>query len=59
MTTFWKRAAHATNHVLFILCLFIILDVFHFDFEGGTLVLIAPVPGYWLPFTLQGQYSQS
>ena len=29
-----------------------ILDSPHFDFEGGTLVLIAPVPGHCLPFTL-------
>ena len=28
------------------------LVIFHFGFEDGTLVLIASVPGHWLPFTL-------
>ena len=27
--------------------------IFQFGFEGGTVVLIAPVPGHYLPFTLQ------
>ena len=37
--------------VLFVLYLFVILVVSHFGFEGGTFVLIAPVPGHCLPFT--------
>ena len=28
----------------------VILVVFHFAFEGGTLVLIVPVPGNCLPY---------
>ena len=28
-------------------------ECFPFDFEGGTLVLIAPVPGHCLSFTFQ------
>ena len=31
----------------FVLCKFGILAVSHFGFGGGTLVLIALVPGYW------------
>ena len=34
------------------LCLFVILIVSRLGFEGGTVVLIAPVPGHRLPFTL-------
>ena len=29
-----------------------ILDISHFGFEGGTLVLIAPVPGHCFYFAL-------
>ena len=60
MTTTSERAAHAVNQVIFISCLCVILVVSHFDFEGGTLDLIAPVPGHCLPlkFTLQGPYLQ-
>ena len=35
----------------FVLCLFVITVISNFDFEGGTLVLIASVPGHCLPFT--------
>ena len=34
------------------LCLFVILVVSHFCFEGGTLVLNARVPGYCLSFSI-------
>ena len=46
MTTFWERAAHSVNHMF----LFVILVVFHFSFEGVTVVLIVPVHGHCLPF---------
>ena len=32
-------------NILFVLCLFAILVLSHFDFEGRYLVLIEPVPG--------------
>ena len=49
MATFSERAAHLVNHVFsfYLLSLFVILVVSHFDFEGGTLVLIASVPGQY------------
>ena len=47
-------AAHSVYHMfsLYIVCIFVILVVSHFGFEGGTLVLIASVPDYCLPFCL-------
>ena len=53
MATFWERAAHSLNRAFSSLrvCLFVDLVVFHFGFEGRTLVLIASVPGHCLPFT--------
>ena len=41
-----------TRFVLFVLLLIVILVISHFGFEGGTLVLIASVPGHCLSFTL-------
>ena len=38
-------------YVLFVSCLFVILVVSYYGFEGGTVVLIASAPGYCLPFT--------
>ena len=40
-------------YVLFALhvCLFVILVVSHFGFEGRTLILVAPLPGSCSPFT--------
>ena len=35
----------------FVLCLFAILVITYFGFEGGTFVLNASVPGHCLPFT--------
>ena len=37
--------------IMYVLCIFVILVVSHFAFEGGTVVLIRPVPSYYLPFT--------
>ena len=44
MATFWERAAHLVYRLLFI----VILVIFHFGFEGGTLVLNASIPGQCL-----------
>ena len=40
------------EYILFIFCLFVILVIYHFVFEDRILVLIEPVPGPCLPFTL-------
>ena len=61
---FGENAAHTVKLyvvfvlcLLFVLCIFVILIVSHFGFEGGTLILIAPVPGHCLPFTTLEHYS--
>ena len=51
----WPRyqvSVYRTIGPLVVLCIhvFVILVVSHFDFEGGTVVLIAPIPGHCLPF---------
>ena len=48
MTTFCEIAAHSFNSVfsLIMSTVFVIMVVSHFGFEGGTVALIAPVPGY-------------
>ena len=52
MATFWERAAHSVNHVVSLLCLFVVLVVSHLRFEGGNLVLLfVTVPGHCLSFT--------
>ena len=52
MATFWKIAAHSVYNMFSLyLIFFVILVTSHFGFEGGTLFLIAPVPGHCLPFT--------
>ena len=38
--------------VLFVFLLIVILVLYHFGFEGETLVLIASVPGHCLSFTV-------
>ena len=47
-----KSCSFRLPYVLFVLCLhvFVILVIFHFGSEGGTLVLITSVPGHCLPF---------
>ena len=47
MTTFWEKAAH-TQLTICSLCILTICNFsyFPFGFEGGTLVLIDPVPGH-------------
>ena len=45
MRLFWgKELSFDLPYVLFVLCLCVILDISHFGFEGGTMVLIASVP---------------
>ena len=53
MATFWERAAHSVDHMfsLYSSWLIVMLVICHFGFEGGTLVLIASVPGHCLSFT--------
>ena len=50
--TFWERAAHSVYRMfsLYLALLIVILVISHFGFEGGTLVLIAPVPSNGLTF---------
>ena len=38
-------------YFLFVFLLIVILVITHFGFEGGTLVMIASVPGHCLSFT--------
>ena len=52
MATFSERAAHMLPCVLIVLCLYVILVISHYGFDGRTLVLMASVPGHCLPFTL-------
>ena len=53
MATFWERAAHSSNRIFSLLCLFVALVVSHFGFEGRTFVLIASVHVHCLPFTFK------
>ena len=55
MATFWEIAAHSVYRMFFI----VILVTSHFGFEGGTLVLIAPVPGHCLSFTFKDLFHHS
>ena len=47
MATFWERAAHLVYHI-FSLSFDLLSFISHFGFEGGTLVLIAAIPGHFL-----------
>ena len=49
MAKFWKNADLV--NILFMLCLFAILVLSHFGFEGRNLILIELVPGHRFPFT--------
>ena len=51
MATFWESTAHSDHHIFSLLCLFVVLVVSHFGFEGGNRIKIAPVPGRCLSFT--------
>ena len=53
MTTFWEIAAHSVDHLFSVLskCLFVILFISHFGFEGWIWVLIASVPDLCIYFT--------
>ena len=50
MATSWKRDTHSVNRMI-MSCL--VLVVSHFDLEGCTVVLVAPVPEHCLQFTLK------
>ena len=55
MTTFWEIAAQSVNHMSHLYYVYLQFFVASdFGSEGGTLVLIVPVPGHCLPFTLDG-----
>ena len=59
MATFWgKSCSFGLPYVLFVLCIFVVLVISRFGFEGATLVLIVSVPGHCLPFTIH-QISKS
>ena len=51
MATFCERAALSVYHMFSLYFDYVISVISHFGFEGGTLVLVAPVPGLCLPFT--------
>ena len=53
MATFWERAAHSSNCVFSLLCLFVALVVSHFGFDGRNFVLIASVHGHCVHFTFK------
>ena len=49
MATFWEIAVHSVYRIFCLYFgLFVILVISHFGFDGGTLVLIASVPGLLL-----------
>ena len=50
-----KSCSFGLPYALFALFLFVTLVVSHFGFNGGTMVLIAPVPGHCLPFAFQAK----
>ena len=47
---FWERAVHSVNRMF---SLYKTIWSTHLGFEGRTVVLIEPVPGHCLSFTLQ------
>ena len=59
MATFWERAAHSVYRMFSLYFDIVILVISHFVFEGGTLVLIATVPGHCLPFTSYAPFEMS
>ena len=48
---FWEELLIQSTIMFSLLCLLVVLVVANFGFEGRTLVLIAQVPGHYLPFT--------
>ena len=50
MATFWETAAHSVYRTFSLYFDIVILVISHFGFEGGTLILVAPVPGHFLSF---------
>ena len=57
MATFWAIAGHSVCRMFFFVFILIVnLVISHFGFEGGTLVLIASVPGHCSFFTFCLQF---
>ena len=52
---FWERAAHSADRMLFLFCLFVILVISRFGFEGCIWVLIASVPVLCILFSIQNK----
>ena len=51
MTIFWERAVHKVNHILLVICPFVVLIISHFGFHGT-------VPGVCLLFTFTTQHGE-
>ena len=51
MAAFQEKALHSVYCMFSLYFDIVILVISHFGFEGGTLVLIASVPGHWLSLT--------
>ena len=49
---FGKELFTLLPHFVFVICLFVVLVISRFGFDDRLLVLIVPVPGHCLPFTL-------
>ena len=58
MATFLERAARSVYRMFSLYFDIVILVISHFDFEGGTLVLIASVPGHCLSLTFYNSLKQ-
>ena len=50
MATFWERVAHSVYRMFSLYLTSCNLNIPHFGFESGTLVLIASVPGHCFSF---------
>ena len=53
MATCWERPAHLVSHMFSVFWLFVMLAISHFGFEGGMVVLIAPVSGHCILVTFR------
>ena len=57
MATFLEKCrSFSLPNVLLVLCIFVILIISHFSFEGGTLVLIASISCHGVPLTLLASF---
>ena len=53
MASFWERAGYSIYRMFPLYFDIVVLVISHFGFEGGTLVLIASVPGRCLFLTFR------